>query len=351
MRRKIEKKRIRRYVLILGNLSIADLLLEGGLAKINVGVEALGVEPIADLLAEVVEVGVDGDEHHLAGAEPQRPLAAVVLAEDGEHSLDTAEHGAMDNDRPGELLALLLGVGGVLQIEADGELEIELDGGALVDAVHGIHDLDVDLGTVEGAVAGVDAPSALAGEGIHGPGERGLGTVPKGHVAESLLGPGGQFELVGHSKRSVDTLHELQGSLDLFLDLVLPAEDVAIVLLEPTDTSEAGEGTGKLVAVEGAKVGEAEGQVAVRADGRLEHEAVAGTVHGLHGPLLPLHVKDEHGVLVVHGVAGLVPQVEVVNVGRDDLVEAALPVVVLDEIDELVVDAGAVGEPEGRSGR
>ena len=134
---------------------------------------------------------MDGDEHHLAGAEPERPLAAVVLAEDGEHPLDAAEHGAMDHDGPGELLALLLGVGGVLQIEADGELEVELDGGALVDAVHGVHDLDVDLGTVEGTVAGVDAPPALAGEGVHGPGERGLGPVPEGLLAEGLLGPGG----------------------------------------------------------------------------------------------------------------------------------------------------------------
>ena len=126
---------------------------------------------------------------------------------------------------------------------------------------------------------------------------------------------------------------------------------MGIVLLEPTDTGEAGEGTGQLVAVEGAKVGEPKGKVAVRPNRTLEHEAVARAVHGLHGPLLSFDVEAEHGVLVVHGVSRLVPKVEVVDVGGDDLVVAALPVVVLDEVDELVVDAGAVGEPEGRPGR
>ena len=55
----------------------------------------------------------------------------------------------------------------VFEVEADGKLEVELDGGALVDALHGVHDLDVNLGAVERAVSWVHAPVALARELVH----------------------------------------------------------------------------------------------------------------------------------------------------------------------------------------
>ena len=46
-----------------------------------------------------------------------------------------------------------LGLAVVLQVEADGQLEVELHGGALELAPQGVEDRDVDLGPVEGAVA------------------------------------------------------------------------------------------------------------------------------------------------------------------------------------------------------
>lgn len=48
----------------------------------------------------------------------------------------------------------------VLQVEALGELEVELDGSALVGSLEGILNSDVDFGAVEGAVAGVELPFA-----------------------------------------------------------------------------------------------------------------------------------------------------------------------------------------------
>lgn len=44
----------------------------------------------------------------------------------------------------------------VLEVEAFGELEIELERRALVVAAEGVPDEDVDLGAVECAVLGVD---------------------------------------------------------------------------------------------------------------------------------------------------------------------------------------------------
>lgn len=63
---------------------------------------------------------------------------------------------------------LLLSVGGglrvgvlcgaIFEVEALRQLEIELDGGALERALEGISDGDVNLGSVERSVAGVDLP-------------------------------------------------------------------------------------------------------------------------------------------------------------------------------------------------
>ena len=50
--------------------------------------------------------------------------------------------------------------GAVLQLEPFGELEVELDGGALEGALERVADRDVDLGAVEGTIAWVDLPLA-----------------------------------------------------------------------------------------------------------------------------------------------------------------------------------------------
>ena len=78
---------------------------------------------------------------------------------------------------------------------------------------------------------------------------------------------------------------------------------------------------------------------------------MGGAVHRFHGPFLSLDLKGEHVVLVVQGVSGLVPEVEVEDVGGDDLGVSALPVLFSDEFDESVVYAGTVGKPEGGSRR
>ena len=44
------------------------------------------------------------------------------------------------------------------------------------------------------------------------------------------------------------------------------------------------------------------------------------------------------------------PESGVVDVGRDDLLKASLPILLLDHVDEAIVDNGSVGEEEGASG-
>lgn len=103
-------------------------------------------------------------------------------------------------------------------------------------------------------------------------------------------------------------------------------------LLEAYDTREACERAGELVAVQHAKVGEAERQVAVRVRAVLEYEAVARTVHRLQAHLLLLlrlrevlllgGAHGKHVVLVVLPVPRRLPQLLVVHHRRDDLLYA-----------------------------
>lgn len=63
----------------------------------------------------------------------------------------------MDDDRSRKVrVVVVTTVVAVLEVEAFGELEIELERGALMVAAEGVSDEDVDLGAVECAVLGVD---------------------------------------------------------------------------------------------------------------------------------------------------------------------------------------------------
>ena len=87
-----------------------------------------------------------------------------MLGDDSNEALEAAEDRAVDHDgargRPARVGGGGLVRGAILEVEALGELEVELDGRALERPPQGIADLDVDLGTVESAVARVQLPLA-----------------------------------------------------------------------------------------------------------------------------------------------------------------------------------------------
>mmetsp|Transcript_31380 Transcript_31380/g.43544 ORF Transcript_31380/g.43544 Transcript_31380/m.43544 type:complete len:284 (+) Transcript_31380:1044-1895(+) len=102
-----------------------------------------------------------------------------------------------------------------------------------------------------------------------------------------------------------------------------------------------------LVPVQHSKVCQPQRQLAERPLPHVEHDAVAGAVHGLEAKLLLVDVETEHIFLVVVCVAGGLPQLEVVDVGRDNLVILKLPVLLAQVLHEGVVDACTVGEEKG----
>ena len=91
----------------------------------------------------------DGDEADLHRGEPEGEGPGVVLDEHAEEALDRAEERAVDHDGPVQLAVFAL----VFELESRGQVEVELHGGELPHAAEDVHELDVDLGAVEGGFA------------------------------------------------------------------------------------------------------------------------------------------------------------------------------------------------------
>mmetsp|Transcript_5306 Transcript_5306/g.16654 ORF Transcript_5306/g.16654 Transcript_5306/m.16654 type:complete len:469 (-) Transcript_5306:558-1964(-) len=293
-----------------------------------------------------------------------------MLRQDGDHALDRAEHRAVDHH--GAQLAVLgeaalgvrralgegvLGLGTralVRQIKTDGQLEVELNGRALVRPLESVVHAHVDLGAVEGAVALVELPRLA--ERVERLFHQRLRAVPEGIVANLGLRTGRQAERECHAKDSVHGGNQLEHAEHLLLDLRDGAVDVRVVLLEAAHACEPGERARQLVPVQHAKVGETERQLAIRPCLVFKHEAVARAVHRLERKLGVLDLEDKHVLLVLGRMPRRVPQIHVVHVGRNHLVidavgwQASPPVAAADERDERVVEARAVGQEEGGAG-
>ena len=88
-----------------------------------------------------------GQQADLLSRQPKGKIARIILGHDPEEPFQRAEDGAVDHDRS---LAGAIG-GHVFEVEAFGEIEVKLDGGALPQTANCVFDLQVDLGAVEGS--------------------------------------------------------------------------------------------------------------------------------------------------------------------------------------------------------
>lgn len=156
-------------------------------------------------------------------------------------------------------------------------------------------------------------------------------------------------------------LDKLQRLFNLLLYLNGTTENMPIILVEPPHTSEAGEGARVFVSVERGEVGVADGEVAKGAFLTGKDEAVAGAVHGFEAVFAVGFFGFFRGCVagagdgvhvlgIVFEVARLGPEVFFVDEGGDYFFEAVADVLVAEEGDEAVEDAGARGEEEGGAG-
>ena len=133
-------------------LGLADPRAERLLGLAEDGPEAVALQPVDDAGGVGVVVAAHREHPDLLRGQPGRERAGVVLHEHAEEPLDRAEQRAVDHDR---LVALVVGAD-VLDAEALGRLEVELDGGHLPGAADGVAGLHRDLRAVEGAAALVE---------------------------------------------------------------------------------------------------------------------------------------------------------------------------------------------------
>lgn len=193
----------------------------------------------------------------------------------------------------------------VLQIEADRKLEVTLDRTALVLALEAVVDLNVDLGTVESAVTRIDRPGMA--KLVESSFESTLCLVPKIVATEALVWARRKLSLERKTKDTVNMVQEVEATKNLILKLFQRAEQMGVILTETSDTRQARECARNLVTVKHTKVGKAKGKVPKRANLIVEHETVAGTIHGLHTEALTLNLPHKHVFLVGGVVARRLP--------------------------------------------
>ncbi|GJE70498.1 hypothetical protein CHKEEEPN_2036 [Methylorubrum podarium] len=279
-----------------------------------------------------------------------------MLDQDAGEALHRAADGAVDHHR-----RLLLAVGvDVAGVEALRQVEVHLRRAALPVAADGVAQHVLEFRPVEGALAGIDRgldpPRRLLLDLRQHPRHDGFRMVPQGVGADALLGARGELHQdlveaeigVGREDQVVD-LQALGG------ELVLGAEDVRVVLGEAAHAHQAVHGPRRLVAVDHAELGHAQGQVAVRLQAVLEDLHVAGAVHRLQGEpalvlgLLAGGLGGEHVLAVPAPVAGGLPQRLV-----EDLRRVHLGVVAFQAAahvgDQLLEDRPALGVPEHDAG-
>ena len=268
-----------------------------------------------------------------------------MLDEDGDEALHRPERRAVDDDR-----AVLLPVRArVFELEAVGHHIVHLHGAQLPLAAERIADDEVNLRAVEGGLALADevVEAHLVGHVL----DLALGAFPERRVAAVLVGivvAEGQARGHVHPERLEDELGEVHHALDLVLELVVGGVEVGVVLREAAHTGEAVKLAGLLVAVDRAELGEAHGQVAVRPGLARVHLVVVRAVHRLEQVRIVLALQRHRRVLavgVVRVVAGRFVEVEVADVGRDDLVVAAPPLLVAQEAFERAAQHRALGQP------
>ena len=278
-------------------------------------------------------------------------MAGGVLEEHGHETLQGAERGAVDHHRT---LAGAVGID-ILQLEALGEVVVHLDGAQLPAAADGVLHHEVQLRAVEGGFARLhDERQALLLRGLD---DAGLGLLPV-LVGTDVLGRvlgvaegdlrGELVEVQGLE----DVQDQVDDLLELLLDLVLAAEQVRIVLGESADAGQAVQLTGLLVAVHGAELGVAQGQVLVGVRGAAVDLAVVGAVHGLEHELLAFlrGMDGLEGILAVLGVvAGGHIEFLAADMRGDDLQIAVFGLLLPEEVLQGVAERRALREPQGQA--
>ena len=177
-----------------------------------------------------------------------------------------------------------------------------------------------------------------------------LGMVPHGVIVMVFLlvsgvAQGQHAAVVGDVEVLVDIKNQVADIGDLALDLLRRAEQVRVVLAEVTAALDALQRAGGLIAEVVGDLADADGQLAVAVGLVGVDHHVVGAVHRAQDVALALHLHGgEHVLTVVIPVTGGLVQVHGADAGGHDMQVAALALLALDIILQLLPDGVAVGQ-------
>ena len=156
-----------------------------------------------------------------------------MLDENRVEALEGPEHGAVNHHR-----AVLRPVGSdVAQVETLRKIVVQLNRSQLPAPTDRVANLEVDLRPIEGSIAFVDL--VLDSSALEGVGQRALRPIPHLVAADALLGPRRQLDQHAvELKGLIDPLDHLDDAEHLLLDLLVGAENVAVVLAEGSHPGE-----------------------------------------------------------------------------------------------------------------
>ena len=223
----------------------------------------------------------------MLGDEPEGKLAGGVLEEHGDEAFHRTEGGAVDHHRT----VLLVVSAGIFQAEALGEVIVHLDSTELPTAADGILNHEVKFRAIEGSFAlYLASPETLLGASLDDGILSEMPVLVRADIFLLVLRVAQRylyFEVleIESLKDIEDDIHHLE---ELTLDLLGGAEEVGIILRKSAHASQAMELTALFVAIDGAELGKAEGQLTVAARISLEDLTVVGAVHRLEHILLSL---------------------------------------------------------------
>ena len=188
---------------------------------------ATAFHPLPDIL-RVWDMAIgDGQYLDLNRRQPEWKGPGILLYKDSHVTLKAAQHGAVYHHR-GVLPVIRAGVG---HLEASGQVEIELNCGALPVAAQRILELDVDLGAVEYPFPLIyDVLERLVLQRLSEQFDRPFPLLDVSHV---ILRPGAQGNLkLGEAKRALDLKGEPDRVVYLLFRLLHGAEYMSVVLGE-----------------------------------------------------------------------------------------------------------------------
>lgn len=223
-------------------MSSTDLLLHGVTADVNVGIQLVFTQELLQLFDIVVHGRHDRDNENLARADPEGPLATIVLDQDTQESFEGTNNGTVDDNGTGTAGTRLIGLGlalllrlfstslgllvrHVLELEVNWCLVVQLNGGTLELSLQGIGDGDIDLRSVESAVTLVDGPVGAL-EVRHGLLQLLFGVVPGLDLTQIFLRTGRELQLEGETEQAVDGLQEIEKSFNFRSDLHVVSIDL-----------------------------------------------------------------------------------------------------------------------------